>query len=57
MRVNGGEYFRAPTERAIELSAGSHRVVFEHPDRGRVEFTIELDPGEERTVSHRFRAQ
>ena len=44
-------------QRAIALPAGSHRVVFEHPERGRIELTIELAPGEERTVSHHFRAQ
>ena len=57
VQVNDGEFFRAPTEAAIALPAGSHRVVFEHPERGRIELTIELAPGEERTVSHHFRAQ
>ena len=40
--------------RAVELPAGRHVVVFVHPERGRVERTLSLDPGEERVVGHVF---
>jgi hypothetical protein len=44
----------APQPRPIEVDAGSHRVVFAHPDLGRVERVLELEPGEQRLVRHVF---
>ena len=53
--IDGGESFRAPTEDPVELSPGSHRIAFEHPEYGRVERTIDVEAGETRTLTHSFR--
>ena len=53
--IDEGTSFLAPTEQPIELSPGSHRVAFEHPEFGRVERSIDVEAGETRTLSHSFR--
>ena len=55
VQVDDGEPFRVPTKHALKLAAGSHQIAFEHPEHGRVVFTVELDPGEERTLRHSFK--
>ena len=54
IRVDGGDPFFTPRAAPLELSAGSHRVTLEHPSYGRVELTLDLQPGESRTVRHAF---
>jgi serine/threonine-protein kinase len=54
VQIDDGEFFRAPTEQPVALEPGEHRIAFEHPEKGRGEQTIELAPGEERTLSLRF---
>jgi hypothetical protein len=38
----------------VDLPPGSHRVTLAHPTFGRSEVTLELKPGESRTVRHAF---
>ena len=52
--VDGGSSFFTPRAAPVEFQPGSHRVTFEHPRFGRVELTLDLRPGESRTVSHVF---
>jgi serine/threonine-protein kinase len=52
--VDDAKSFFTPRAAPLELSPGSHRVVLEHPTFGRTELTLELAPGESRTVRHVF---
>ncbi len=55
VQIDDGPFFRAPTEQPVRLSAGEHRIALEHPELGRVERTVKLEPGEEHTLKHTFR--
>ena len=52
--VDGGQSFFTPRAASLELQPGSHRVILEHPSFGRIELTLDLQPGESRTVRHVF---
>jgi hypothetical protein len=52
--VDGGTGFFTPRAAPLELPPGSHRITFEHPSFGRSELTLDLKPGESRTVRHVF---
>jgi serine/threonine-protein kinase len=54
VRVDGGAPFRMPRSGPVELAPGVHHVVFRHPEFGSAERQIEVEAGEERTVSHVF---
>ena len=52
--IDGGNSFFTPRAAPVELLPGSHRITLEHPTFGRHELTLELQPGESRTVRHAF---
>jgi len=52
--VDGGSSFFTPRAAAIDLQPGIHRITLEHPSFGRSELTLDLKPGESRTVRHVF---
>jgi predicted Ser/Thr protein kinase len=52
--VDGGKGFFTPRAAPLELQPGSHRITLEHPSFGRSELTLDLKPGESRTVRHVF---
>jgi hypothetical protein len=52
--IDGGEHFLTPRAAPVELQPGSHRIILEHPSFGRSELTLDLQPGESRTVRHVF---
>ena len=52
--IEGHEPFQTPSDRPLRLEPGSYRIAFEHPEFGRVERTIEFEPGEQRVVRHDF---
>ena len=53
-QIDDGRAFRVPTERPVEIAPGKHRISLEHPEHGRIEREIELEPGEKLTVRHLF---
>lgn len=55
VQIDDGPSFRAPHPDPVEIEPGSHSVVIEHPEHGRVERTLQLEPGEDRTFEHAFR--
>jgi tRNA A-37 threonylcarbamoyl transferase component Bud32 len=55
VRVGDDLAFHTPRAEPVQLVAGRHRLVFEHPTYGRAEYDLELSPGEERVVRHAFR--
>jgi len=52
--IDGGQRFFTPRAAPLDLTPGSHRVILEHPSFGRSELTLDLAPGETRTVRHVF---
>ena len=52
--IDGGASFFTPRAAPVELPPGSHRIVLVHPTLGRTELTLDLQPGESRTVRHVF---
>jgi len=52
--IDGGKGFFTPRAAPVELPPGSHHVTLEHPTFGRSELTLDLAPGESRTVRHVF---
>ena len=52
--VDGGQSFFTPRAASLELQPGNHRVTLAHPSFGRIELTVDLEPGESRTVRHVF---
>jgi serine/threonine-protein kinase len=53
--IDGGSGFFTPRAAPVELLPGSHRVILEHPSFGRSELTLDVGPGESRTVRHVFK--
>jgi len=56
VQVDDRPVFKTPSDRPIALSPGSHKIAFEHPEFGRIEQTVEVTAGEERTILHVFEA-
>ena len=54
VQIDDGRAFRVPTERPVEMAPGKHRISMEHPEHGRIEREIELEPGEKLTLTHAF---
>ncbi|UCE85087.1 MAG: serine/threonine protein kinase [Deltaproteobacteria bacterium] len=54
VRIDGGAPILTPQARPIEVAAGTHRIVFAHPELGSAERVLELAPGEQRFVTHVF---
>jgi serine/threonine-protein kinase len=52
--IDDGPSFFTPRAAPVDLPPGSHRVTLAHPTFGRSEVTLELKPGESRTVRHAF---
>jgi len=52
--IDGGSSFFTPRAAPVDLEPGSHRIVLAHPTLGRTEVTLDLQPGESRTVRHVF---
>ncbi len=52
--IDGRTSFFTPRAAPVELQPGSHQIVLVHPTLGRTEMTLDLRPGESRTVSHVF---
>jgi hypothetical protein len=52
--IDGQSSFYTPRAAPVELQPGSHRIVLAHPTLGRMELTLDLQPGESRTVRHVF---
>jgi len=52
--IDGGTRFFTPRAAPVDLPPGSHRITLEHPRFGRTELTLDLQPGESRTVRHVF---
>ena len=52
--IDGGSSFFTPRAAPVKLQPGTHRIVLAHPTLGRIELTLDLQPGESRTVSHVF---
>jgi serine/threonine-protein kinase len=52
--VDGGTPFFTPRAAPLDLQPGTHRITLEHPSFGRTELTLDLEPGESRTVHHVF---
>jgi hypothetical protein len=52
--IDGASSFFTPRAAPVELQPGSHRIVLAHPTLGRTELTLDLQPGESRTVRHVF---
>jgi len=52
--VDGIRGFFTPRAAPFELQPGSHRIILAHPRFGRTELTLDLKPGESRTVRHVF---
>jgi serine/threonine-protein kinase len=52
--IDGGSSFFTPRAAPVDLPPGSHRIVLAHPTLGRTELTLDLQPGESRTVRHVF---
>jgi serine/threonine protein kinase len=55
--IDGGSSFFTPRAAPVDLQPGSHRIVLAHPTLGRTELTLDLQPGESRTVRHVFRRE
>lgn len=53
--ISGHDSFVTPRAAALEVEPGPHSVRFTHPTYGTVEFDVDLAPGEERVIRHRFR--
>ena len=54
VRIDGGAPLSMPIEQPLELSPGRHRVVFDHPEHGRIRHFVELRVGEERWLRDVF---
>lgn len=52
--IDGGASFFTPRAAPLDLQPGTHRVTLAHPTFGRVELTLDVKPGESRTVRHVF---
>jgi serine/threonine-protein kinase len=52
--IDGGTSFFTPRAAPVELKPGSHHIVLQHPSFGRSEMTLDVAPGESRTVRHVF---
>ena len=53
--VDDGPSFLTPRAQPMELTPGPHRVVFTHPTYGQAVVSLDVQPGEERVVSHVFK--
>jgi serine/threonine protein kinase len=49
--------FLTPRAQPVQLTPGPHRVVFTHPTLGQAVLSLDVQPGEERVVSHVFKDQ
>lgn len=54
VRIDGGAALPVPIAQPLELSPGRHRVVFDHPDHGRMRHFVDLEVGEERHLGDVF---
>jgi serine/threonine-protein kinase len=52
--IDGGSSFFTPRAAPVALQPGSHHIVLQHPSFGRSEMTLDVAPGESRTVRHVF---
>ena len=52
--IDGGSPFFTPRAAPLDLAPGSHRITLAHPTFGRAEMTLDLQPGEAKTVRHVF---
>ncbi|HXV78153.1 MAG TPA: serine/threonine-protein kinase [Candidatus Polarisedimenticolaceae bacterium] len=52
--IDGQQPFLTPRAAAVPLEPGRHLIVFEHPRFGRAEYEIDLAPGDERQLVHRY---
>jgi hypothetical protein len=52
--IDDGPAFLTPRAQPLELAPGPHRVVFTHPTYGQAVVSLDVQPGEERVVSHVF---
>jgi serine/threonine-protein kinase len=52
--IDGGSSFFTPRAAPVEVQPGSHRITLAHPSFGRSELTLDVQPGESRTVRHVF---
>ena len=53
--IDDGPSFLTPRAQPLELAPGPHRVVFTHPTYGQAVVSLDVQPGEERVVSHVFK--
>jgi len=54
VRVGGAEGFLTPRAEPLSLAPGPLEVVFAHPSFGEASYILELTPGEERLIYHRY---
>ena len=54
VRIDGGAPLPTPIAQPLELSPGRHRVVFDHPERGRMRHFVDLRVGEEKWLRDVF---
>jgi len=54
VRLDDSVAFHTPQAAPVTLEPGPHRIVFEHPRYGKVEYTVDLAAGETRMIRHVF---
>jgi len=52
--ADDGTRFFTPRAEPVAMDPGRHRITFVHPRFGKAEYTIDLESGEELTLSHVF---
>ena len=57
VQIDDRPAFKTPSDGPISLPPGPHKIAFEHPEFGRVERTVDVQPGEERTITHTFQKE